>query len=173
MNNEEDYWNGYLLGFIAGEGCFHISVMDQRKNSWKTKRKNKLKFEIKPALIIVLCDEDIESLEFVQKKLGFGSISLMKKNPNSNLLIQKQFFVSGLKRCKKVKEIIDKYKFIGRKGRDYLLWKEAIEIMENKEHLTKEGILKIAKIRDSMNRVGKTGKPKDYRDYNWFKANLE
>jgi hypothetical protein len=172
MNNEEDYWNGYLLGFIAGEGCFHISIMDQRKNSWKIKRKNKLKFEIKPVFLIVLSDEDIESLEFVKNRFGVGYISLLKKDSDSNLLIQKQFFISGLKGCKIVRDLIDKYEFMGRKGKDYSLWKEAINLIENKEHLTKEGILKIARIRDQMNKVGKTGKPKNYRDYNWFKESL-
>ena len=172
MDNKEDYWNGYLIRFIAGEGCFHINIMDQRNNSWKVKRKTKTNFEIKPLFGMTLSGEDIESLEFIKERFGFGIISDLKRDSNSNTVQQKQIFISGLKNCKKIIELIDKYKFIGKKGKDYLSWKEAVKLIENKEHLTKEDILKIARIRDQMNKVGKTGKPKNYRDYNWFKESL-
>ena len=45
----------------------------------------------------------------------------------------------------------DKYPLISQKQADYLLWKEAIQILANKEHLNQKGLEKILTIRSSLN----------------------
>ena len=46
----------------------------------------------------------------------------------------------------------DSYPLISKKLADYLLFKEALELIKNKEHLTIEGFNKIISIRASMNK---------------------
>lgn len=167
--NEEIFLDGYLLGLIAGEGCFHINIFNQRGSKWATKRKNKIGFEIRPEFRLSLVSQDMESLNFIKNRLGFGDIYSLKSSRSRT----SQIYVTGVKRCEKIIDKIDKYGLMGRKRKDYLLWKEIIGFIKNKDHLNKEGILKIAKLRDTMNTVDKNKKSIKYRDYNWFKNVLD
>jgi hypothetical protein len=46
----------------------------------------------------------------------------------------------------------DKYPLLTQKRADYLLFKQVVVIMKNKEHLTSEGLTKIISIRASINK---------------------
>jgi len=46
----------------------------------------------------------------------------------------------------------DSYPLISDKFADYLLFKQALELFKNKEHLTQGGLLKILAIKASINR---------------------
>jgi len=46
---------------------------------------------------------------------------------------------------------LDTYQLITQKQADYLLFKQAYEIIKNKEHLTHEGINKLVSIKSSLN----------------------
>jgi hypothetical protein len=61
-------------------------------------------------------------------------------------------------RISKLDEIIDiiiphfeKYPLISQKFADFFLFKDIIKLMSNKEHLTKEGMIKIINIKASLN----------------------
>ena len=76
---------------------------------------------------------------------GVGNINKCGKDAIS-------YRVSSIKHL--TQEIIprlDKYPLITKKLADYLLFKKALEIVARKEHLTREGLHKIAAIRASMN----------------------
>jgi len=47
---------------------------------------------------------------------------------------------------------LDKYPLITKKHGDFILFKEALKLIKNKEHLTIEGFNKIISIRASMNK---------------------
>jgi len=46
---------------------------------------------------------------------------------------------------------LDKYPLITKKRADYLLFKAAYELIKLKEHLTKDGLLKIVSLKASLN----------------------
>jgi len=63
------------------------------------------------------------------------------------------FYVNSLKDLIEVIiPFFDKYPLITQKQGDYILFKQAIELMKNKEHLTVEGLTKIVSIKASMNK---------------------
>lgn len=78
----------------------------------------------------------------------------------------------------------DKYPLISRKWADYKFWRSAITLIQNKEHLTKDGFNKILSIRASMNLglsdelklifpdIRRVSRPllkdKDVKDSNWL-----
>ena len=45
----------------------------------------------------------------------------------------------------------DKYPLLTQKRADYLLFKSVVQLMNNKEHLTSEGLIKIISIKASIN----------------------
>jgi len=62
-----------------------------------------------------------------------------------------QYRVSSLKNLNIIINHFDNYPLITQKKADYLLFKQAIDIIKNKEHLSLEGLLKIVEIKASLN----------------------
>ena len=52
----------------------------------------------------------------------------------------------------KIKPFFQKYPILGVKGKDYKDWVKVAEMIQSKEHLTKEGLEQIRQIKARMNR---------------------
>jgi sRNA-binding regulator protein Hfq len=62
-----------------------------------------------------------------------------------------QYRVSSLKNLQIITDHFDSYPLITQKSADYLLFKQAIAIIKNKEHLSIEGLLKLVGIKATLN----------------------
>ena len=96
---------------------------------------------------IVLHKKDLPLLEGI--KAHFGGIGSIKKNGKDTLSYR-------IESSEQISNIIfphfNKYPLITQKFGDYLLFREVIELMKNKEHLTDEGLNKIVSIKASINK---------------------
>ena len=63
-----------------------------------------------------------------------------------------QLQVSSFKELEIIISHFEKYPLITQKWADFILFKQAVNLMKNKEHLTKEGLQQIVNIKASMNR---------------------
>ena len=138
FNNKNTFYLNpdYLTGFVDGEGCFSLSIYKQGKNltGW----------QVKPIFSISLHNKDIKLLEAIQRTLKTGKI--YKHGVDST-----QYRVSSLKNLQIITDHFDSYPLITQKSADYLLFKQAIAIIKNKEHLSIEGLLKLVGIKATLN----------------------
>jgi hypothetical protein len=138
FNNKNTFYLNpdYLTGFVDGEGCFSLSIYKQGKNltGW----------QVKPIFSISLHNKDIKLLEAIQRTLKIGKI--YKHGVDSI-----QYRVSSLKNLQIITDHFDSYPLITQKSADYLLFKQAIAIIKNKEHLSIEGLLKLVGIKATLN----------------------
>ena len=81
----------------------------------------------------------------LQSYFSAGKIYKIQKG-----LLQLRIFT--VKDLIKVIEHFDQFPLLTQKKNDYKLFKQAITIIKNKEHLTKEGLVKIVQIRASLNK---------------------
>lgn len=127
----------WLTGFVDGEGCFKLSVVErtQMKTGWV----------VRLFFSIGLHEKEISLLEKIQLSLGVGRIT--KHGPESV-----QFQVQSIKEIAKIIEHLSLYPLITQKHADYSLWKKAFYLIQNKEHLTKEGLEQIVAIKGYQNR---------------------
>jgi len=79
--------------------------------------------------------------------LGVGN--LLERNINGQQSIK--YRIQSVKDLKVTLDHFDKYRLISQKRADYELFKQAVELMEQKEHLTEEGLAKIVALKASMN----------------------
>lgn len=93
---------------------------------------------------IELHRKDEAILESIQSALGVGKI--YRTRSDSSMLQ-----VSSFKDMPAVIDFFDKYPLITQKLADYLLFKQAYEMIKNKEHLTLEGLSKLVGIKASLN----------------------
>lgn len=126
----------YVTGFSDGEACFHLAI---GKNA-----KYKIGYYVNPGFSIALHKKDENLLRKIQE--FFGGIGVLRVKENIV-----QFRVFSIKDLDIIIKHFDSYPLISKKLVDYLLFKEALELIKNKEHLTIEGFNKIISIRASMN----------------------
>jgi hypothetical protein len=116
---------------------------------------------VQPIFSLILKKEDRKILETLRNEINVGEIRIGKNAV---------FVVRGLKKIEKFLEKVDEKNFLTSKKEDFLLWKEAIQLIKDFKHLTKDGFLRICEIRDRMNLKKKR---KNYKDRKFFERLLE
>ena len=129
---------GIWSGLIDGEGSFSI-IVDRnkaRKLGWRVH----LKFQIG------LHTKDLNLLYQLQQHLGgIGSIHLARNRDIVN------YSIDSIEDLNKLIFHLKKYPLLTQKAADFLLFIKAVELVNNKAHLTVEGVNKIVNIKASMN----------------------
>jgi len=130
-----DPW--FLSGFTDAEGCFILGIVknNELKEGWV----------IRPRFQINLHKKDKVLLEQIQSFLCAGNIN--KQGSEAY-----QFRVDSVKGLRVIINHFDRYPLISQKSADYELFKQAFNLILNKEHLTKEGLRKIVGIKASINK---------------------
>ena len=138
FNNKNTFYLNpdYITGFVDGEGCFSISIFkdSRRITGW----------QVKPIFSISLHNKDIKLLEAIQRTLNVGKI--YKHGTDS-----RQYRVSSLSNLQVIIQHFDKYPLITQKQADYILFKEAVNLIINKEHLSLTGLLKFVGLKATIN----------------------
>lgn len=125
----------FITGFTDGEGSFSLSVRDIDKYTKKGK--------VLYVFSIILHKKDEGILRSIQSTLGVGKIYTHGKQGV-------QFRVESKKELCILIEHFDKYPLITKKAKDFLCFKKAIFLIKNKEHLTKQGMLKLVSLKALM-----------------------
>jgi hypothetical protein len=136
-NNIKKLDPNFITGFSDAEGCFRISILKNKKL--------KIGWGVQGFYSIILHQKDKAILELIQTSLGVGKIY---KNRDDCV----QFLVSSAKELEVIINHFDKYSLRTYKKNDYLLFKEALEMIKSKEHLTLEGFKKLLTIKVSLNK---------------------
>ncbi|KAF1107987.1 hypothetical protein B8V09_03535 [Streptococcus agalactiae] len=95
--------------------------------------------------LIGLHQKDQPLLKLIQR--SFGEIGIISNKENDLI----EFRITSIKELAVIIDHFDKYPLITQKFADYILFKQAYELVKQKDHLTSEGVQKIVNIRASMN----------------------
>ena len=133
--NNLDPW--FVTGFTDGEGCFLINV---RPNS-----KLKTGYSVELVFKIALHSKDKALVENLKNYFGVGTVTAR----GSDCI---QFWVGSLKDLQVIVHHFDNYPLITQKWSDYQLFKQVVELMKGREHLTMEGLQKIVSIKAVLNK---------------------
>jgi len=127
----------WITGFVDGEGCFHISINKISKMT--------LGWQVLPEFRIVQHERD----EYILKKLklffGFGNVVVNHGD-------RKEFRVRGLKNLNKIVQFFKSNPLQTTKNKNFELFAKVIDLMNKKQHLTQNGLKKIANLTSKMNR---------------------
>ena len=135
----------WIVGFVDGEGCFHIGI---NKITGMT-----LGWQVLPEFRVVQHERDEQVLERIKKYFGFGKVTINRKDKHG---IRKEFRVRGLENLNKLVGFFKEHPFETESKRDsFKIFSEIIEMMNKKQHLTRDGLNKIANLVSKMNRQPK------------------
>ena len=138
-NQQERLDPRWVTGFVDGEGCFHISINKHPKMSmgWQV---SKL-----PEFRIVQHSRDEALLKELQRFFQAGKVVV---NHGS----RKELRIRKLNELKNVINLFERYPLMTKKSRDFEVFREVLSSMDHQEHLTREGLEKIANLCWKMNR---------------------
>ena len=129
---------GVWSGLIDGEGSFSIILV---KNPTR-----KLGWRVEPKFQLGLHKKDFDILSQLQLFLGgAGAIYLARKRESAN------YIISSMKDLNKLILYLEKYPLLTQKSADLFLFKQIINLINNKAHLTVEGLNQIVNLKASMN----------------------
>jgi LAGLIDADG endonuclease len=139
-----EYW---VQTFIDGEGMFYNYLKTELPMQ---REKNKVildsSLEIAPAnhdVLILIAIKQFFNGGYIKPKYNVSSITECHKSRSVNRFI--------LRDTKKIIEFVNKYPMLTRKHLDYLDWKTIVELKNNGEYKSPEGLAKIQEIKGRMN----------------------
>jgi hypothetical protein len=128
------------VGFTDGDGNFNIKIMALKDNNFKS---------VQFSFQICLHKDEINVLEYIMNVLKCGHISKSKDKIN--------YFVNDLKSLINIIiPIFDYVNLNSSKYHHYMVFREAVLMTLNKEHLSKDGKIKIINYQKKMHNM--TGK---------------
>ena len=136
-NQQERLDAQWIVGFVDGEGCFHVALSKLPKMT--------LGWQVLPEFRVVQHQRDILLLKKIQNYFGFGSVG---KNHGD----RQEFRVRGMQNLEKLITFFKEHSLQSIKKHDFEIFCEVLEMMKKKEHLTSEGLKNIVVLASKMNR---------------------
>ncbi len=129
-NNFNNHW---LAGFTDADASFQIKLL-QRNNRVEVR----LNFQI---------DQKKDDILLLIKNLLGGNIGYRKSQDTY------YYGSTSFGSAKNVINYFDQFHLLSSKHVNYLKWRKAYLIIQNKDHLSKNGLNKIIKLKNTMNRL--------------------
>lgn len=133
LNLDIDLKNHWLAGFSDADGSFQIKILHRNK-----KVEIRLNFQI---------DQKKDVLLLLIKNFLGGNIGYRKSQDTY------YFGSTSFGSAKNCINYFDYFHLLSCKHINYLKWRKAYIIIQNKDHLNKDGIEKIIKLKGTMNRL--------------------
>lgn len=139
-NKNDNLENFYVTGFCDADSSFTVSVL---------KKSNlRIGWTVLARLIITLHKKDVDILYRIQSCLGgVGTVTIRNNSDTVDFVVGS---VGDL--VNTVIPFFSKYPLITRKRADFMIFCKIVELINQKEHLTLEGIQKIVCLKASMNK---------------------
>lgn len=131
----------WVCGFVDGEGTFYIGI---NKHPEMTAG-----YQVLPEFRIVQHKRDIQLLYALKSFFGCGVVRV-NHDDRFELRIRKLNTLSDV-----IVPFFQKHKLHTKKSIDFIKFAKIIRLMQNGEHLSSSGIIKIIDIAKQMNRMNK------------------
>lgn len=132
----------WLVGFVDGEGCFFVRIQ---------KSKVSLGESVLLKFVITQHVRDLRLIRSLENTFGCGRVEISNKGWAYYIVTVFSDILNN------IKPFFDQYPLQGVKQKNFDDFSKVVSLMENKEHLTKEGLEKIKQIKLGMNKERKYG----------------
>lgn len=135
IQNEKNINPYWLAGFTSGEGYLRVKIISQSHN---------LTPQVQLEFKLIQHSKDELLMRSLLNYLKCGKIYNYRESVS--FIVTKYEDLAG-----KIIPFFDNYKIEGVKAKDFSDFKQVLEMMKNKNHLTAEGLKKISEIKAGMN----------------------
>ena len=131
----------WIVGFVDGEGCFHVSVNPHKEMS--------VGFQVLPEFTVVQHERDTQVLHGLKAYFGCG---VVRRNHGDRMAYRVRAQDHLLTR---IIPFFEQHPLKTRKHVDFLKFRDVLLLMEKGSHLTATGIDEIRAIATQMNRASR------------------
>jgi hypothetical protein len=140
---------GWVIGFVDGEGCFSIGFVRQPDRIGR--RGYKTGFQVSHSFVVVQGAKSVSSLYELQSFFGVGGVSVNRRYDNHKehlhrYTVSRREHLTGV-----IVPFFRAHPLRTSKRFDFEKFAECLEIMRTGRHLTRDGLIQIAEITQTMN----------------------
>lgn len=128
----------FVTGFVDAEGCFMIIV--------KKSKTNKIGWNVEAMFEICLHSKDLHILNEIQAFFGVGKIYIKSNRKEVSFRVRDIKSITNV-----IIPYFNKYPLRSAKSLDFQLFKECVELVNAKKHLTQSGLERIVSIKGAIN----------------------
>lgn len=135
---------GWICGFVDGEGCFSVSCIKNHTT--------KSRWQIFPEFVVAQGKSSLSSLKILQKYFECGNIFENRRKDNHRENLYRYCVRNRQDLEEKIIPFFKNNPLKTKKQKDFEYFCKILEMMAKSEHLTFSGMKKIAKIISKMNK---------------------
>ena len=145
LGESPEYFDHYISGFVDGEGCFSVSFRE-----WA---RLKCKIELRPSFSVGQKKSaiNLRLLQKIQQRFKGGTIRFDSAGKG----LYKYETRSLCHIVESVVPFFERYPLYTEKGTDFAYFCKICDMMKEKKHLTRQGLLDSIAIAEKMNLSGK------------------
>jgi LAGLIDADG endonuclease len=134
---------GWVIGFVDGEGCFSIGVI---RNDSRTG------FQVFPEFVVTQGARSKQVLHQLQSFFGAGQVVMNRRTDNHREPIYRYVVRRRSDLMERVLPFFERYPLRTAKRLDFERFASVVRLMNEGQHRTREGLMKILGIGEQMNR---------------------
>jgi len=139
-------FEGWISGFVDGEGCFTVSII--RNRSVTTKEG----WQIFPEFVVSQGEKSRTALKRIEKFFQCGYINLNTRRDNRHEQMLKYCVRSIHDLNEKIIPFFERNKLKTYKQKDFQVFRKIIKLMIQRKHLSEKGLEKVRSLLQRMNR---------------------
>jgi hypothetical protein len=128
----------WITGFVDGEGCFHVGINEHDDM--------KCGYQILPEFTVVQHKRDMQVLQALRSYFGCG---VVRSNHGDRMAYRVR---SQEHLLQHIIPFFEKHPLKTKKRTDFLKFRRILLMMKAGDHLTADGVVKIRRIAEKMNR---------------------
>ena len=126
----------WVVGFVDAEGCFHVSLNRHDEMS--------VGYQVLPEFVVVQHERDTQILHALKRFFGAG---VVRRNHGDRFCLR----VRKLEALNEISDFFIKHPLKTKKNVDFRKFRRILQLMSQKGHLEKEGLLEIVDVALAMN----------------------
>ncbi|HAY12661.1 TPA: endonuclease [Candidatus Falkowbacteria bacterium] len=139
-------FEGWISGFVDGEGCFTISII---RNRSVTTRQG---WQIFPEFVVSQGEKSRTALQKIERYFECGYINLNTRRDNHHEQMLKYCVRSIHDLDEKIIPFFERNKLKTSKKNDFQVFKKVIKLMIKRKHLSEKGLERVRNLLQTMNR---------------------
>jgi len=153
-DNQQERLIGWITGFVDGEGCFSIGFVKQgnRKEKSRTRKGYRTGYQVIHEFAVTQGESSLKSLQIFKDYFQVGQVVINRRYDNHKEQLYRYVVRKREDLLKVIIPFFQTYELQTAKRNDFEKFVQCVELMNQNEHLTHAGIIRIAQITEQMNR---------------------
>jgi hypothetical protein len=141
---------GWVVGFVEGEGCFSISFVRQSGSSMR--KGYRTGYQVTHEFAVTQGARNIAALQELERFFGVGQVLGNRRHDDH----REHLYRFVVRRRVDLQEVIipffRQHRMVSAKQNDFTQFARCVEMIGAGRHLTRQGMIEIARITETMNR---------------------